>query len=107
MNDDPDGLLLALALLFTPLSLSAFGGGISVLPEIQRQVVNVHGWATETQFLSLGLLVSSSPGLVAIAAASTAACLLRPNLHPIAVIGCGSLVYLALIVLSDVSLVGL
>ena len=33
--------LLALAIIFTQLSLLAFGGGNSILPEMHRQVVDV------------------------------------------------------------------
>ena len=38
------GVLIALALIFTELSLLAFGGGMTILPEMQRQVVEVHQW---------------------------------------------------------------
>ena len=36
--------LIALAGIFAELSLLAFGGANTVLPEMQRQVVEVHGW---------------------------------------------------------------
>ncbi len=34
-------VLLALAIIFTQLSLIAFGGGNTILPEMQRQVVDI------------------------------------------------------------------
>ena len=38
--------VLTLAEIFARLSLLAFGGGNAVLPEMQRQVVEVHRWMT-------------------------------------------------------------
>ena len=54
--------LLALALLFAELSLLAFGGGNSVLPEMQRRMVEVHGWMTAAQFNALFGLAQAAPG---------------------------------------------
>ncbi len=54
--------LLALALIFTQLSLLAFGGGNSVLPEMQRQVVTVHGWMSAADFAALFALAQAAPG---------------------------------------------
>jgi len=44
------GVLIALALIFTELSLLAFGGGMTILPEMQRQVVEVHQWMSARFF---------------------------------------------------------
>ena len=54
--------LPALALLFAELSLLAFGGGNSVLPEMQRRMVEVHGWMTAEQFSALFGLAQAAPG---------------------------------------------
>ena len=43
-------LLVQLVTVLAPLSLVAIGGGNSVLPDIHRQVVTVHGWMTDTEF---------------------------------------------------------
>ncbi len=53
---------LQLVLDFLPLSLIAVGGGATVLPEMQRSVVDVHGWMTATQFSELFGLANASPG---------------------------------------------
>ena len=58
MTDD----LLALLLLFGHLSLLAFGGGNTVLPEMQREAVAVHGWMTATDFAALFALAQAAPG---------------------------------------------
>ncbi len=55
-------LLLQLAVVFGPLSLVAVGGGNSVLPDIHRQVVTVHGWMTDTQFTDAFTLAQTVPG---------------------------------------------
>jgi chromate transporter len=54
--------LFALALIFTQLSLLAFGGGNTVLPEMQRQVVDVHQWMTAADFGALFALARAAPG---------------------------------------------
>lgn len=42
--------LLQLAAIFAPLSLVTVGGGQAIIADIQRQVVDVHGWMTHAQF---------------------------------------------------------
>ncbi len=54
--------LVTLALIFGELSLLAFGGGNTILPEMQRQVVQVHGWLTAHQFSALFALAQAAPG---------------------------------------------
>ena len=54
--------LIALAVIFTQLSLLAFGGGNSILPEMHRQVVDVHHWMTAQQFGALFALAQAAPG---------------------------------------------
>jgi chromate transporter len=58
---DP-GTLADLAAVFMQLSLLAFGGTNSVLPEMQRQVVEVHRWLTAHEFASLFALAQAAPG---------------------------------------------
>jgi len=58
MNDT----LLALASIFSQLSLLAFGGGNTILPEMQRQVVEVHHWMTAEDFSALFALGQAAPG---------------------------------------------
>ncbi|MFC3125031.1 chromate transporter [Pseudoroseomonas globiformis] len=56
------GTLAALALIFTQLSLLAFGGGNTILPEMQRQVVELHQWMSAQQFSALFALAQAAPG---------------------------------------------
>lgn len=54
--------LLALARIFTELSMLSFGGGVTILPEMQRQVVTVHQWMTAEEFSALFALAQAAPG---------------------------------------------
>lgn len=55
-------VLIALALLFTQLSVLAFGGGNTILPEMQREVVQVHHWMSAQEFSALFALAQAAPG---------------------------------------------
>ncbi|WP_042302784.1 chromate transporter [Paraburkholderia kururiensis] len=54
--------LVSLAIIFSQLSLLAFGGGNTILPEMQRQVVDVHHWMPATEFSALFALAQAAPG---------------------------------------------
>ncbi len=54
--------LLALALVFAPISLVSLGGGPSVFAEMQRQSVEVHGWLSDQRFLELFAVSRAAPG---------------------------------------------
>ncbi len=58
MNPDVGWLLL----LYGQLSLLAVGGVSSVLPEMQRQVVDLHRWMGATEFAALFALAQAAPG---------------------------------------------
>jgi chromate transporter len=60
----PDDLkaLLALALVFAPLSLLSIGGGASLLAEIEHQSVTVHGWTTQREFADFFAISRAAPG---------------------------------------------
>ncbi|HXT82052.1 MAG TPA: chromate transporter [Acetobacteraceae bacterium] len=56
------GTLVSLAVVFGQLSLLAFGGTNSILPEMQRQVVDLHHWLTAPEFAALFALAQAAPG---------------------------------------------
>ena len=60
MSDDSK--LLALVLVFAPLSLVSIGGGPAILAEMQHQAVNVQGWMTQREFADLFALARAAPG---------------------------------------------
>ena len=54
--------LLALMLVFSPLSILSIGGGQATIPEIQHQTVMVHGWLTNDEFADLFAIARAAPG---------------------------------------------
>jgi len=48
--------------VFAPLSFLTVGGGQSVVADIHRQSVGVHGWMSDAQFLDLFALSRITPG---------------------------------------------
>jgi chromate transporter len=55
-------VIIQLALYFALLSCIAFGGLPSVLPEMQRFVVNVKGWTSAEDFIRLFAIAQAAPG---------------------------------------------
>ena len=60
----PDDIrtLLALVLVFAPLSLLSIGGGASLLAEIEHQAVGVQGWISQREFADLFAISRAAPG---------------------------------------------
>jgi chromate transporter len=54
--------LAELALVYLQLSLLAFGGANAVIPEMQRQVVDVHHWMTAQDLAGLYAMAQAAPG---------------------------------------------
>lgn len=61
MNGDDD-ILWQLAIGFLSISLIAVGGGIAVVPEMNRLAVEVHGWMSDARFAQLFALAQAAPG---------------------------------------------
>ncbi|GHC50693.1 hypothetical protein GCM10010096_23370 [Alcaligenes pakistanensis] len=55
-------ILLQLMRVFAPLSFLTIGGGQSIIPEIHRQSVEIHGWLSNQEFLDLFALSRLTPG---------------------------------------------
>ena len=54
--------LIALAVVFAPLSLLSFGGGNAVIADIAQQAIAVQGWTSEREFADLFALSRAAPG---------------------------------------------
>lgn len=54
--------LLTLVATFLWLSLLCVGGGLGVVPEMERQVVSLHAWVTARQFVDGYTLSQLTPG---------------------------------------------
>ena len=59
MRDNP---LIALLILFAPLSLVSVGGGQSIVADMHHQVVDLHGWMTEREFMTAYAIARMCPG---------------------------------------------
>ena len=57
-----ENALWELAAVFAPLSLVAFGGGPTIVAEIEHQTVAVHGWLTHQDFIDIFAISRVAPG---------------------------------------------
>jgi chromate transporter len=57
-----DNRLLALALVFAPLSLVSFGGGQAIIADMQHQTVDIQHWMTGREFVDVFALSRAAPG---------------------------------------------
>lgn len=55
-------MILQILLTFSVLSLVAIGGANAVLPEMHRQLVELHGWLDDATFSQLYALAQAAPG---------------------------------------------
>jgi chromate transporter len=61
MRTEP-GTLVVLFVQFAVLSLFAIGGASTVVPEMQRQMVEIRGWLSDRQFGELYAIAQATPG---------------------------------------------
>lgn len=61
MSDD-EGAVWIIAGNFAVLSLIAVGGANPILPELQRQAVDVYGWMSSARFTDLFAVAQAAPG---------------------------------------------
>src|SRR4030081_164618 len=54
--------LVALGVVFAPLSLLSFGGGNAVIADIAQQAITVQGWTSEREFADFFALSRTAPG---------------------------------------------
>jgi len=65
-------VLASLASVFARIGLIGFGGGSSLVPIIEKEVVTKHRWFGETEYLRHAVASSLTPGALAIKMASAA-----------------------------------
>lgn len=51
---------------FFKIGLFTFGGGYAMIPLIQREIVEKHGWITDDEILEIIAIAESTPGPIAI-----------------------------------------
>lgn len=58
--------LLSVFVSFFKIGLFTFGGGYSMLPMLEREIVTRHGWATEEELLDYFAVGQCTPGVIAV-----------------------------------------
>lgn len=57
---------LTLFLMFAKIGAVTFGGGLAMLPILQREIVDKRGWATEEELLDYYAIGQCTPGIIAV-----------------------------------------
>lgn len=58
--------LLELFWIFAKIGAVTFGGGLAMLPILQRELVDKRGWATEEELLDYYAIGQCTPGIIAV-----------------------------------------
>lgn len=58
--------LLELYALFFKIGLVTFGGGLAMLPILEREIVDKRGWATKERMMDYFAIGQSTPGIIAV-----------------------------------------
>ncbi len=58
--------LLTLFFMFAKIGAVTFGGGLAMLPILQREIVDKKGWATEEELLDYYAIGQCTPGIIAV-----------------------------------------
>lgn len=62
--------LLKLFLSFLKIGAFTFGGGYAMIPLIEKEAIEVHGWLTAKEFIDILAVVEMTPGPIAINSAT-------------------------------------
>lgn len=58
--------IIQLFLAFAKIGAVTFGGGYAMLPILQRDIVNKHGWATDEELMDYFAIGQCTPGIIAV-----------------------------------------
>ena len=59
-------IYLDLFLTFSKIGVMTFGGGMAMLPMLQREIVENKGWATEEELMDYYAIGQCTPGIIAV-----------------------------------------
>ncbi len=62
--------LLQLFISFLKIGAFSFGGGYAMLPLIKKEVIEIRGWITITEFIDILAVVEMTPGPIAVNSAT-------------------------------------
>ena len=63
-------IYLQLFLTFAKVGVMTFGGGMAMLPMLQREIVKNRGWATDEEMLDYYAIGQCTPGIIAVNSAT-------------------------------------
>lgn len=63
-------ILVKLFISFLKIGGFSFGGGYAMLPLIRKEIIDVHGWLSITEFIDILAVVEMTPGPIAINSAT-------------------------------------
>lgn len=66
MSESKKESLWTLFLTFAKVGVMTFGGGYAMLPILEREVVNNHGWATSDELMDYYAVGQCTPGVIAV-----------------------------------------
>lgn len=58
--------VIGLFISFFKIGIMTFGGGYAMLPMIQREIVEKHGWATDEEVMDYYAVGQCTPGIIAV-----------------------------------------
>ena len=58
--------LIELFLTFAKIGVMTFGGGMTMLPILQREIIEAKGWATEEELMDYYAISQCTPGIIAV-----------------------------------------
>lgn len=64
------GNLIKLFISFFKIGAFSFGGGYAMLPLIEEEIIEVHGWLSSTEFIDIIAISEMTPGPIAINSAT-------------------------------------
>ena len=63
-------LLIKLFISFLKIGAFSFGGGYAMLPLIEKEIIQVHGWIESTEFVDIIAISEMTPGPIAVNSAT-------------------------------------
>ena len=57
---------LEIFLTFAKIGVMTFGGGMTMLPILQREIIDNKGWADEAELMDYYALSQCTPGIIAV-----------------------------------------
>lgn len=59
-------LVIEIFLTFLKIGAFTFGGGYAMIPFIQKEIIDVHGWLTAEQFIDILAIAEMTPGPISV-----------------------------------------